>query len=80
MYYQFSLNYDRTFGNHSVGALALMSRQETTVGSNFTRYREDWVGRITYDYQKIYLFEANGAYNGSEKFAGKKQVEEGLAA
>lgn len=79
LYYQFSLNYDRSFGDHNVGALALMSRQETTVGSNFTRYREDWVGRVTYDYQKIYLFEANGAYNGSEKFAGKKQVEANLA-
>jgi TonB-linked SusC/RagA family outer membrane protein len=63
LYYQFSLNYDRTFGNHSIGALALMSRQETTRGSNFTRYREDWVGRINYDYKKIYLFETNAAYN-----------------
>lgn len=79
LYYQFSLNYDRTFGNHSLGALALLSRQETTRGSDFTNYREDWVGRITYDYKRIYLFEANGAYNGSEKFAGKKQVEAELA-
>jgi len=79
LYYQFSLNFDRTFGNHSLGALALMSRQETTMGSDFTRYREDWVGRVTYDYKKIYLLEANGAYNGSEKFAGKEQVEQGLA-
>ncbi|MCK4745903.1 MAG: hypothetical protein KAT15_02665, partial [Bacteroidales bacterium] len=80
LYYEFSMNYGRTFGNHSVGALALMSRQETTRGSDFTRYREDWVGRFTYDYKKIYLLEANGAYNGSEKFAGKKQVEEGTAS
>ncbi|MCF8379607.1 MAG: SusC/RagA family TonB-linked outer membrane protein [Bacteroidales bacterium] len=79
IYYQFSLDYGRTFGDHSLGALALMSRQETTRGSDFTRYREDWVGRFTYDYKKIYLFEANGAYNGSEKFAGKTQVENGTA-
>jgi hypothetical protein len=30
--------------------------------------REDWVGRITYDYDDRYFFETNGAYNGTEKF------------
>ena len=34
----------------------------------FPRYREDWVGRVTYGYDNRYLFEANGAYNGSERF------------
>jgi hypothetical protein len=37
----------------------------------FPRYREDWVGRVTYNYNGRYLFETNGAYNGSEKFAKK---------
>jgi len=71
LYYQFSLEYARDFGKHSVTGLALMSRQKKTTGDNFPSYREDWVGRITYDYDMRYLFEFNGAYNGSEKFAQK---------
>ena len=34
----------------------------------FKNYREDWVFRTTYDYDSRYLFEFNGAYNGSEQF------------
>ena len=68
MYYELALNYKRSFGKHNIGALGLFSRQENTMGSNWTSKREDWVGRITYDYDGKYLFETNGAYNGSEKF------------
>lgn len=66
--YQVSLNYDRTFGKHHVGALALFKRIEQARGSNFPSYREEWAGRVTYDYDGRYLLEINGAYNGSEKF------------
>ena len=34
----------------------------------FKNYREDWIFRATYDYDSKYLFEVNGAYNGSEQF------------
>jgi TonB-linked SusC/RagA family outer membrane protein len=30
-------------------------------------------GRVNYDYQDKYLFEANGRYDGSSKFTGEKQ-------
>jgi len=69
LYYQFSVNYLRDFGKHSVSALGLMSRQIQSTGSNFPSYREDWVGRVTYGYDRRYLIEFNAAYNGSEKFA-----------
>lgn len=69
LYYQFSLNYGRDFGKHSVTGLALVSRQESASGSAFTSYREDWVGRVTYDFDNRYLLELNAAYNGSEKFS-----------
>ena len=69
LFYQLSLNYAREFGKHGITALALMNRQEKASGSDFTSYREDWVGRITYDYDSRYLLEFNGAYNGSEKFS-----------
>jgi len=71
LFYQLSFNYGRDFGKHSVTGLGLVSRQETSSGSVFPRFREDWVGRLTYEYDRKYLFEANGAYNGSEKFDRK---------
>ena len=66
--YQFQLDYRRKFGDHNVGALGLVRREESANGSMFPRYREDWVFRTTYDYRTRYLFEMNGAYNGSEQF------------
>jgi TonB-linked SusC/RagA family outer membrane protein len=68
IFYQASLNYNRSFGVHEVGALALLSREQRTSGADFPSYREDWVGRVTYNYDQRYFLEANAAYNGSEKF------------
>jgi len=68
MYYEIALNYKHSFGKHYVEGLALFSRQEYAQGNNWPGKREDWVGRIKYEYDLKYLFEVNGAYNGSEKF------------
>jgi len=68
LFYQVSLNYSRKFKRHSVTGLALMNREERARGANFPSYREDWVGRVTYNFDQRYFIEANGAYNGSEKF------------
>lgn len=72
--YQASANYARKFtGGHNVTGLFLFKRRETSTGANFPSYREEWAGRLTYDYNNTYLFETNGAYNGSEKFGtGRK--------
>lgn len=66
--YQLQLNYARTFGNHDVSAMGVFKREEYASGSEFINYREDWVSRVTYNYASKYLFEVNGAYNGSEQF------------
>ena len=67
--YDFSLNYSKTFAEkHSVTALGLLRRNESGTGNGFLRYREDWVGRVTYDYDKRYFLDVSGAYNGSEKY------------
>jgi len=67
--YQFQLNYSRKFSEkHNVSGLGLFQREELASGNDFKNYREDWVGRVTYDYDSRYLFEFNGAYNGSEQF------------
>ncbi|MEX0988059.1 MAG: SusC/RagA family TonB-linked outer membrane protein [Bacteroidales bacterium] len=68
LYYEARLNYGRTFGAHDVTGTALFSRQEEVRGSNWPGKREDWVGRVTYNYDRRYFLEVNGAYNGSEKF------------
>lgn len=69
LFYQLTLNYARDFGKHAITGLALVNRQEKASGNNFASYREDWVGRVTYGYDRRYLLEFNGAYNGSEKFS-----------
>lgn len=68
MVYQARLNYARDFGNHSVSGLAVFKRQQSANASAWPEYREDWAGRLAYGYNSRYFFEANGAYNGSEKF------------
>ncbi|MCQ2185024.1 MAG: SusC/RagA family TonB-linked outer membrane protein, partial [Bacteroidales bacterium] len=69
LYYDFSINYARTFGNHSVTALFLFNRQEQDKGTDFPYYNEALVARATYDYKHKYLVEFNMGYTGSERFA-----------
>lgn len=66
--YILQMNYARRFGRHDVTAMGLMQREKVATGSQFPRFREDWVFRTTYNYNNKYFFEANGAYNGSEQF------------
>ncbi|MET0466646.1 MAG: TonB-dependent receptor [Chitinophagaceae bacterium] len=66
--YILQLDYKRRFGKHDVTAMGLMQRERVATGSQFARYREDWVFRTTYNYASKYYVEANGAYNGSEQF------------
>jgi hypothetical protein len=68
LYYQLMLQYNRSFQKHNVAGMAMFSRNIYERGSDWPTKREDWVGRLTYDYNQRYLFEINGAYNGSQKF------------
>ena len=71
LFYQLSFNYERQFGRHTLTGLILMNREKNARGAEFPHYREDWVGRLTYNYGQRYFLELNGAYNGSEKFGPK---------
>lgn len=71
--YDFSFNYKRTFAEkHNVTGLFLFRRNEFARGSGsvsaFPRRYEDWVGRLTYNYDSRYFIDINGAYNGSEQY------------
>ena len=69
LFYQAQLYWGRKFGKHDVTAMGVFNRSERAMGSEFTNYREDWAFRTTYNYDDRYMFEYNGAYNGSEKFS-----------
>lgn len=77
LYYEIALNYQRSFNDHNVTALAVFNRKitDSTSGSTmaFSSYEEDWVGRVTYNWKERYLMEVNAAYTGSEKFAPGKR-------
>ena len=74
-YTQVSVNYDRTFGKHSVSGLLLANRTDysNAFANNFTAAipfrNEGLAGRATYSYDDRYFFEVNAGYNGSENFA-----------
>lgn len=71
-YMEAALNYSRTFGGHSIGALLLYNQTKKyypTTYSDIPKGTVGLVGRITYDWQNRYMAEFNIGYNGSENFA-----------
>ncbi|NDP20269.1 MAG: TonB-dependent receptor [Paludibacter sp.] len=71
-YFETSLNYSRTFGNHNVTALALYNQEkrhyfETSFPDVPVAYI-GFVSRLTYDYKSRYFAEFNLGINGSENF------------
>jgi TonB-linked SusC/RagA family outer membrane protein len=77
-YYELALNYKATFNKiHKVTGLALFNRKNEEFtkdgGLDYPVLEESWVGRGTYSYNEKYLFDVNGAYTGSEKFAPGKR-------
>ena len=68
-YWEAALNYNRTFGDHTVTALALFNQRENVKGTAFPYHSQGVVGRVTYDYKHKYLFECNLGYTGSEQFS-----------
>ena len=76
LHYEAALNYARTFGNHNVTAMCVFERYENeglknnnNVQMRYPEREEAWVTRVTYNYAERYLFEMNGAYTGSMRFA-----------
>lgn len=76
-YFEGSLNYARTFGNHNVTALALYNQEKRHY---FERAFPDvpvaylgFVSRVTYNFKNKYFAEFNLGINGSENFpVGKR--------
>jgi TonB-linked SusC/RagA family outer membrane protein len=79
LYAELALNYNRTFGKHSVTGLAVYNQNDNTNAfvDNFTLsipYRLQGIaGRIAYSYDSRYFAEVNAGYNGSENFASDRR-------
>lgn len=72
---QGTMDYQRTFGLHDVGATFVYHMKETKKVTNggteydLLPYREQGLaGRLTYNFDHRYLLEATFGYNGSENF------------
>lgn len=70
IYIESSLNYNRSFNKHEVGAMALYMQKESQLHSNALAFRKQGlVGRLNYSYDNRYFIEGNFGYTGSEAFA-----------
>ena len=69
LYWEASINYDRTWNNHHVTAMSLVNQRENKSNYSFPYRSMGIVGRMTYDYAHKYLLEFNVGYTGSEQFA-----------
>ena len=70
-YFETQLNYNRTFGEHTVGALVLYNQSKEYYPSSYSDIPRGYVGlvgRVTYDWKNRYMAEFNVGYNGSENF------------
>lgn len=75
-YMEAGLNYNRSFGNHNVGALLLYNQSKEYYPPEYSDIPRGYVGlvgRVTYDWKNRYMIEANMGYNGSENFAPDKR-------
>ncbi|MDR1585678.1 MAG: SusC/RagA family TonB-linked outer membrane protein, partial [Prevotellaceae bacterium] len=73
-YSEAGIDYNRSFGVHTFGALALGTIERYYNGQNELPFNYmGLVGRVTYNYANRYLGEFNIGYNGSENFAKGKQ-------
>lgn len=68
LYTELGLEYERTFGLHSVAGLFLANRSNRTISVFINQASQGLVGRLAYDYDKRYFAEVNVGYNGSENF------------
>ncbi|MGV3509200.1 MAG: TonB-dependent receptor [Sphingobacteriaceae bacterium] len=68
-----SLNYERSFGNHSVTGLLLANRKQRIIYSQIPFVDQGLVSRLTYNYKSRYFGEINMGYNGSDNFAKGKR-------
>jgi len=79
LYIEASLNYNRNFAKHGVGALLLYNQSDQTfptydgIYESVPKRHQGLTGRVNYAYDDKYFAEFNFGYNGSENFAPGKR-------
>ena len=68
------INYNRRFGDHTIGALLMYMMREYRSDVLPSR-NQGFSGRFTYDYKNKYLAEINFGYNGTERLAEGHRFE-----
>lgn len=68
------LNYNRSFGNHTVSGMLMYMMREFN-SSVLPNRNQGLSGRITYDFKNKYLAEFNFGYNGTERLAKHNRYE-----
>jgi len=66
--------YNRTFGKHKVGALALYHQDETVTTVEFPARRVSVSGKLSYGYDNRYFVDFAAQYGGSENFMKGKRM------
>ncbi len=75
LYTESRLNYNNTFGKHTVSGLLVLTTREALAANqgslqlSLPSRNVGLAGRATYSYDSRYFFEYNFGYNGSERFA-----------
>ena len=80
-FYDLMLNYDRSFGSHSVGGAVRFTRdafvQTVNLGNDIkngiSRRNQALAGRVLYNWKYKYFLNFNFGYTGSENFAPGQQ-------
>ena len=85
-YLEAELHYNRTFGDHMLGAVLKYSQDKTTntshngntdsyekIVQSIQNRHQGFAGRFTYGWKYRYFFDFNFGYNGSENFASGQQ-------
>ena len=83
-YLEAELHYNRTFGDHMLGAVLKYSQDKTTntshngntdsyekIVQSIQNRHQGFAGRFTYGWKYRYFFDFNFGYNGSENFASR---------
>ena len=75
-YFEFGINYSRTFSGHNVGGLVLYNQNkyhDPGLAFLVPNSHQGLVGRATYDFRGRYMAEVNVGYNGTENFIEGKR-------
>lgn len=74
-YFDARLNYNRTFGKHTVGGLLMLMMRSYQPAQALPQRNQGLSGRFTYDFDQRYWLEFNFGYNGTERLAKGDRFE-----